>query len=141
MMNVRRFMKLMLVMTALSMSVPVHAFGKKEEIVIPQNYPEKYNAEYVKRIKPLYKDVSEDHIFHVALDMLKNTNGEFSRRAILGSNLSQKPVRVMFKDLSTINPGYADFDALGWKKGGRLYIFINPKQRRSSWRNCRTFVA
>ena len=129
MMNVRRFMKLMLVITAFSMSIPAHAFGKKEEIVIPQNYPEKYDAEYVKRIKPLYKDVSEDHIFHVALDMLKNTNGEFSRRAILGSNLSQKPVRVMFKDLSTINPGYADFDALGWKKGGRLYIFINPKHK------------
>ena len=61
--------------------------------------------------------------------MLKDTNGEFSRRAILGNNLSQKPVRIMFKDLSTIRPDYADFDALGWKKGGRLYIFINPKHK------------
>ena len=122
-------MQVTLIAASVTITLPAFAFGKKEPIIIPENYPAKYNAEYVERIKPLYKDVSEDHIFHVALDMLKDTNGEFSRRAILGNNLSQKPVRVMFKDLSTIKPEYADFDALGWKKGGRLYIFINPKHK------------
>lgn len=127
--DLKRFMLVTLIAASVTITLPSFAFGKKEPIIIPENYPAKYNAEYVERIKPLYKDVSEDHIFHVALDMLKDTNGEFSRRAILGNNLSQKPVRVMFKDLSTIKPEYADFDALGWKKGGRLYIFINPKHK------------
>lgn len=127
--DLRTIINLMLVMTSMSLALPAFSFGKKEPIIIPENYPKKYDAEYVERIKPLYKDVSEDHIFHVALDMLKDTNGEFSRRAILGNNLSQKPVRIMFKDLSTIKPEYADFDALGWKKSGKLYIFINPKHK------------
>ncbi len=125
----KSIIKLTIAAVAVTITLPAYSFGKKEPVIIPENYPEKYNAEYVERIKPLYKDVSEDHIFHVALDMLKDTNGEFSRRAILGNNLSQKPVRIMFKDLSTIRPDYADFDALGWKKGGRLYIFINPKHK------------
>lgn len=125
----KRIMKLILLSVVLSISIPTWAFGKKEEIVIPENYPKKYTAEYVERIKPLYKDVSEDHIFYVALDMLKETNGEFSRRAILGNNLSQKTIRILFKDLSSVKPEYADFDALGWKKGNRLYIFINPKHK------------
>ena len=85
------------------MEQPVFALGKQENIVIPANYPQKYDSAYIHRIKPLYKDVSDEHIFHVALDMLKDTNGEFSRRAILGNNLSQKPIKVMFKDLGTIN--------------------------------------
>ena len=37
------------------------------------------------------------------------------------------PVKVMFKDLSEINEAYATFDAVGWKKRGRLYVYINPK--------------
>ena len=115
--DLKQFIQATLIAASVTITLPAFAFGKKEPIIIPENYPAKYNAEYVERIKPLYKDVSEDHIFHVALDMLKDTNGEFSRRAILGNNLSQKPVRVMFKDLSQIKPEYADFDALGWKKG------------------------
>ena len=118
-----------LAVSLLAVSLPAHAFLKKDEIVIPDNYPKKYDAEFVKRIKSLYKEVSDDHIFYVAMDMLKNTNGEFSRRAILGNNLSQKPIRVMFKDLGQIRTDYAEYDALGWKKGGRLYIFINPKHK------------
>lgn len=118
-----------LAVSLLAVSLPAHAFLKKDEIVIPDNYPKKYDAEFVKRTKSLYKEVSDDHIFYVAMDMLKNTNGEFSRMAILGNNLSQKPIRVMFKDLGQIRTDYAEYDALGWKKGGRLYIFINPKHK------------
>ena len=103
-----------LLTTLLVSSLPAYSFGKKDDIIIPENYPEKYDVEYVKQIKNLYKDVRE-----------------FSRRAIMGNNLSKKPVRIMFKDLSTIRPDYADYDALGWKKGGRLYIFINPKHKEA----------
>jgi len=127
--DLKKYIKTFLVISLLVVNLPAHAFLKREEIVIPENYPKQYNEEFVKRVKSLYKDVSEDHIVYVAMDMLKNTNGEFSRRAILGNNLSQKPIRVMFKDLGQIRSDYANFDALGWKKGGRLYIFINPKHK------------
>lgn len=99
---------------------------------VPSNYvnplyPKKYTQEYVQQIKDTYKVVGKDEIFYVALDMLKGTNGEFSRQAALGNNLSSKPMKIEFKDLGTINPDYKTFDALGWKKGSRLYIYINQK--------------
>lgn len=111
-------------------SAPVFAIGKKNDpIVVPKNFPEKYNAQYIETITPEYKVVGKDFIFYVALDMLKGTNGDFSRKAILGNNLSQRPVKIEFKDLGTINPEYSSFDALGWKKGKNLYIFINPRHK------------
>lgn len=90
-------------------------------------YPKKYTAEYISKIKDQYKIVGKDEVFYVALDMLKGTKGDYSRRAILGSNLTSKPVKIEFKDLGTINPNYKTYDALGWKRGSRLYIYVNQK--------------
>ena len=119
-----------LMATQILATAPVFAIGKKtEEVVVPKNFPKKYDAKYIERITPEYKVVGKDFIFYVALDMLRGTNGEFSRKAILGNNLSQKPVKIEFKDLSTISPEYASFDALGWKKGKNLFIFINPRHK------------
>lgn len=103
-------------------------FAKNYEPV-PSNVklPAKYTQEYIDSISDEYKNVSNEQIFHVALDMLKGTSGDFSRRAILGYNVTQYPVKVMFKDLSEINESYSTFDAIGWKKKGKLYIYINPK--------------
>lgn len=111
---------------ALGLAIPAIA---KEEIFIPQNYPEKYNAEKITELTPMYKNISKDHIIYVALDMLRGTNGDFSRKAIMGNNLSGKPVKIEFRDLGSIKPEYAEFDALGWKKGKSLYIYINPKHK------------
>ena len=96
---------------------------------VPSNVtlPAKYTQTYIDSISPEYKKVSNEQIFHVALDMLKGTSGEFSRKAILGYNLTQNPVKIQFKDLSEIDPAYATFDAVGWKNRGKLYIYINPK--------------
>ena len=96
---------------------------------VPSNVklPSKYTQEYINSISEEYKDVSNQQIFHVALDMLKDTSGEFSRKALLGYNVTQMPVKIMFKDLSEINEAYASFDAVGWKKRGHLYVYINPK--------------
>ena len=107
-------------------SVP--AFSKGFEPV-PSNVklPAKYTQEYIDSISPEYKKVSNEQIFHVALDMLKGTSGDFSRKAILGYNLTQQPVKIQFKDLSEIDSAYSSFDAVGWKNRGKLYIFINPK--------------
>ena len=103
--------------------------NSQELIEMPKTYPAKYTYNYVKQITPMYKDVGKDEVIYVALDMLKGTNGEFSRNAILGNNLSGRPVKIEFKDLGTINQSYAHFDALGWKKNKQLYIYINPRHK------------
>ena len=96
---------------------------------VPSNVklPAKYTQEYIDSISPEYKKVSNEQIFHVALDMMKDTSGAFSRKAILGYNITQYPIKIQFKDLSAIDSAYSTFDAIGWKKKGKLYIFINPK--------------
>ena len=95
-------------------------------------YPEKYTNEYIiENLKPIYKKVSKDEVVYVALDMLNGTSGDFSRKAILGNNLSGHPVKVEFTDLKDFGDEYKDFDALGYKKGKKLYIFINEKHKNA----------
>lgn len=116
--------------TVLALQLPALSAKKNEELIeMPKTYPAKYTSQYVKQITPMYKSVGKDEVFYVALDMLKGTNGEFSRDAILGNNLSGRPVKIEFRDLGTINPDYAKFDALGWKKNKQLFIFINPRHK------------
>ena len=91
--------------------------------------PGKYTAEYIESLTEDYRKISDDQIFYVALDMMKDTSAEFSRKAILGYNLTQKPIKIEFKDLAELNESYKSYDAVGWKKKNRLYIYINPKHR------------
>lgn len=74
-----------------------------------------------------YQKVTSDGKICEALDKLKGTVGEFSRNAILGENLTEKPIKIEFKELSSLKPQYANYDALGMKKKRQLYIFINQK--------------
>lgn len=114
----------------IGIQVPSYPAKKNEELIqMPKTYPAKYSERYIKQITPMYKSTGKDEIIYVALDMLKNTNGEFSRNAILGNNLSGKPVKIEFRDLGVINSEFKDFDALGWKKGKQLYIYINPRHK------------
>lgn len=106
------------------------AIFKKEEVVEQQarsNYSPKYDDIYLEQLKKEYRKISSDEVILVALDMMKNTTADFSRRALIGYNLTDKPVKVQFKDLSQIKEDYQNFDALGWKKKNQLYIFINPR--------------
>ncbi len=76
-----------------------------------------------------YKDVTLSLNVIRALEMLKDTTGSYSREAILGKNLTNRPVKIEFLNLATINPIYSNFDALGWKKKKDLYIYINEKHK------------
>ncbi len=76
-----------------------------------------------------YRGSTKDIRLIRAAETLKGTVADYSRRAILGDNLSGKPIKIEFKDLSVLNPAYANFDALGWKQRGRLNIFINIKHQ------------
>ncbi len=76
-----------------------------------------------------YKKVSDNDSIIKAIELLENTTGRYSKEAILGKNLTGKPIKVEFIDLSTINPMYANFDALGWKKKKTLTIYLNQKHK------------
>ena len=91
--------------------------------------PAKYTQEYIDSLTEEYKKVSDEQLFHVALDMMKDSSAEFSRKAITGYNLTQKPIKIEFKDLSELNEAYKSYDAVGWKKKNKLYIYINPKHK------------
>lgn len=75
----------------------------------------------------IYKDITKEDRVMEALELMKGTIGNYSRDAILGNNLTGRPMKIEFKNLSLIKPDYANFDALGWKRGSRLYIYINQK--------------
>lgn len=94
-------------------------------------YPKRYSPEYIKEIKINYKKCAKDEIFWVALDILTGTVGDYSKNAILGNNLSGKPVQIKFKDLKTLNEAYDSFDAVGWKYGSKLTIFVSEKHREA----------
>jgi len=105
------------------------AFGKPEPVPPTVELPKKYTPEYIKYITEEYKCTSKYEIIYIAIDMLKGTEGDFSRKALLGHNLSGYPIKIEFRDLSSINKDYGDFDAIGWKKKKRNYIYINPKHK------------
>ena len=74
------------------------------------------SPEYEERMKELrkeYKGVTKDVRVINALELMKGTLGEFSRNAIIGKNLTEKPIGIEFTDLSNFGPAYRSFDALG----------------------------
>ena len=93
----------------------------------PKPLEVEYDTEYYKELKKVYNGVTTDEAIIDALEILKNTHGVYSYKAIMGDNLTGKKIKVEMKDLSEINPDYRDFDALGWKKNERLFIYINKK--------------
>lgn len=129
-MKLKNFIKKILAISAIIFITTGNSFAAKApEYTVPNQYPAKYTPEYIKEIKPIYEDVGKDEVFYVALDMLKDTKGNFSRNAILGNNLSHRPVKIEFRDLGQINQEYATFDALGWKKGKKLFIYISNRHK------------
>ena len=80
-------------------------------------------------LKKEYKKITDDKNIMSAIELMDDTIAEFSKRAIFGENLTYYPIKIQFKDLTEINPAYSNFDALGWKKGTKLYIFLNDKHK------------
>ncbi len=76
-----------------------------------------------------YKNVTDDINIIRAVEMLEGTTGKYSKEAILGKNLSNRPMKIQFMNLATINPIYTNFDALGWKQKKTLNIYINEKHK------------
>ena len=72
----------------------VYAFGKAEPVPPTVQLPSKYTPEYIQYISEEYKCTSKYELIYVAIDMLKGTEGDFSRKALLGNNLSGYPVKI-----------------------------------------------
>lgn len=119
--------KIILSILALSLSFSCVNAAKPEPVSGKIKLPSKYTQEYIDSIYDEYKKVSNQQLFHVALDMMKGTSADYSRKAILGYNITQTPIKISFRDLSELNESYGSYDAVGWKKKGKLYIYINPK--------------
>ena len=92
------------------------------------NKPEFDTSAYAKK----YKKVTKDGAVMQAMELMNSVNiSKYSYNALMGNNLTEKPFKIEFKNLSEINPEYASFDAFGWKKKGTLYIYINEKHRNA----------
>ena len=85
--------------------------------------------EFDNKLFKKYKDVTDDANLIRAIELLDKTTGKYSKEAILGQNLTKRPIKVEFLNLATISPMYMNFDALGWKKKKNLYIYINEKHK------------
>ena len=83
-----------------------------------------------KKLNSKLSEVTKDEEIKEAIKIMNNCiSSRYSYNAILGNNLTNKPIKITFKNLAEINPNYADYDALGMKNKGRLYIFINQKHK------------
>ena len=83
-----------------------------------------------RKLNSKLSEVTKDEEIKEAIKIMDNCiSSRYSYNAILGNNLTKKPVKITFKNLAEINPNYADYDALGMKNKGRLYIFINQKHK------------
>ncbi len=123
-------MKKLLILSLCLMTFGLPSFAKKTIPVPPGvKLPAKYSQTYIDNIADEYNSVTNNELLFVALDMLKGTDGDFSRKAILGYNLSGYPIKIEFKDLASVNKAYANFDAVGWKRKKKLFIYINPKHQ------------
>ena len=79
-----------------------------------------------------YKKVTKDGAIMQAMEMMNKVNvAKYSYNALMGNNLTEKPFKIEFKNIAEIRQEYASFDALGWKKKDRLYIYINEKHRNA----------
>lgn len=92
------------------------------------NKPEFNTDAYAKK----YKKVTKDGVIMQAMELMNQENiSRYSYKALMGNNLSEKPFKIEFKNLAEINPEYATFDAFGWEKKNRLYIYVNEKHRNA----------
>lgn len=81
-----------------------------------------------------YTQITQDYKLQQVLNLLKNHSDETREtlNIIKGNNMSNKPIKVMFFNLSRMNIAYEKYDALTCKhKNGTLYIFINSIHRNA----------
>ncbi len=77
-----------------------------------------------------------------AINILENTIvGPIFYNYIQGNNITGKPIKVSFYDLSKINKNYADFLSVTLINEGQICIYINDKYKTSSPQAIATLIA
>ncbi|MBR6297893.1 MAG: TonB family protein [Candidatus Gastranaerophilales bacterium] len=71
-------------------------------------------------------------VIQEAVLLLKKCDFSEPYNIISGGNPTKKEYIIEFKNLEDLDNKYGNFDAIGWKKDGRLYVFINQKHKNSS---------
>jgi len=84
------------------------------------------------KYKSKLKKVSGDKNIQKAVKLLDNPVSDDSYFIILGDNPTKKNIKIEFKDLKKYGNKYAEFEALGWTNKGRLYIYINNKNKNEN---------
>lgn len=114
----------------LFISFGIFLLGFAPSFAIVENLNPAVPEDYIdSETQKVYRGVSKEDKIIGALEAMKGGISDYSRRAILGENLTGKPVKIQFRNLAELNEAYADFDALGWKNKNRLYIYINEKHK------------
>lgn len=108
----------------------IFVMGFAPSFAIVENLNPAIPEDYIdSETQKVYRGVSKEDKIIGALEVMKGGISDYSRSAILGENLTGKPVKIQFRNLAELNEAYADFDALGWKNKNRLYIYINEKHK------------
>lgn len=79
----------------------------------------------------LIKKISTDKKIIEAVKLMKDSPANESYGSLLGNNPTNKPFEIKFMNLSLINKQYKNYDALGWKRGKQLFIYINQKHHNA----------
>lgn len=127
-----RAKSIMAILAVSSMFVGVGFKNPDQDIkpaIYKQQKPAAKSEEEQQQLFKTYAKVTKDASLIEAMEIMKGTSADFSRKAIMGENLSGMPIKVSFENLSQIGPNYANNDALGWKKGDQLYIYVNMKHK------------
>lgn len=79
----------------------------------------------------LINKISKNPKIIEAIGLMKHSPARESYNIILGQNSTNKPIKIMFMDLSKLNFQYATYDAVGWLRSNRLYIYVNTKHNNA----------
>ncbi len=84
------------------------------------------------KVDPEYEQITDDPVIEQAIKCMDGTTAVWSKRAIFGENITNKPIKVSFYDLEKVSKAYKNNDALGWmKKDKTLQIYINEKHKEA----------
>lgn len=89
------------------------------------------SKEKIKLLQEKYSEITKDELILLALDLLKNSKQAFIIDSLLGKNLTKKPIEIGFRNLFGFGKQYRNFDGVGWRDNGRLYIYIHEKHRNA----------
>lgn len=79
----------------------------------------------------LINKISKDPEIIEAIGLMKYSPARESYNIILGQNPTKNVIKVSFRNLSELDYKFTNYDAIGWLKFNRLYIYVNEKHKNA----------